>query len=211
MRYCHRQVVFAVIVCLISMHSEGWATTVQAAPLPNPALERQRLERFGAGAPVKLKLVESGEKVRGSVGAIEESGFDLIPDRGSSPRRIRYDQLAELRLAKSTYRAAGAPNPEEARRIAAGLGVGRHVVVKVAPGRTFRGNLQAIGDDRFVLLPDRKAQTVEIAYGDVQALGPNLSKGMKIAIVVGVIGAVTVAIVAASGGYSSSSGSGTPY
>lgn len=214
MGYCNRSVVSTLIVCLMSMPSEGWAATNQAAAPPNPAPVKQQLELFGTGAQVKLKLAESGEKLKGSVDAIGESGFDFIPDPGGSPRRIPFDQVTELKLAKSTYRSAGAPNPKEARRIAVSLGVGRHIVVKVAPGKTFRGNVRAIKEDRFVMLPDRKAQTVEIAYEDVQALGPNLSKGMKIAIVVGIVAAVTVGIVAATGGYSSNSGAGngtTPY
>ena len=184
-----------VSVCLVLNLCGDWATTLGAATPPNPTLTRQQVELFGVGAAVKLKLA-SGEKVRGSVGAIEEHGFDLLSDRGGSPRRVSYDQVAELKLAKSTYKTRGAPNPEEARRVAAGLGVGKHVAVKVTSGETFRGDLQAINEDHLVLLPDREARTMEIAYGDVQALGPNLSKGAKIAIVVVVVVAAAVIILA---------------
>ena len=190
-----RVIVVTLIVCLVPAPYGDWVTILLAATPPNAVLAKQQVELFGVGAELKLKLA-SGEKVRGSVGAIEEHGFDLISDRGGSAHRITYDQVAELKLAKSTFQTRGAPNPEEARRVAAGLGVGRHVAVKVTSGQTFRGNLQAINEDHLVLLPDREARTMEIAYANVQALGPNLSKGAKIAIVVVVVVAAAVIILA---------------
>ena len=68
------------------------------------------------------------------------------------------------------------PNAAEARRVATDLGVGRHVAVKLTSGKTIRGHLQAINDDHFVLLLDRELRPIEIAYGEVQQLGPNLSR-----------------------------------
>ena len=83
------------------------------------------------------------------------------------------------------------PNAAEARRVATDLGVGRHVAVKLTSGKTIRGHLQAINDDHFVLLLDREAGPLEIAYGDVQQLGPNPSTAVQITIIV----AVTIIIL----------------
>lgn len=178
MQRLQRVIVVTLIVCIVPMPYGDWVTLLQAATPPDAVLAKQQVELFGVGAELKLKLA-SGEKVRGAVGAIEEHGFDLISDRGGSPRGISYDQVTELKLAKSTYKTRGAPNPDEARRVAAGLGVGKHVAVKVTSGKTFRGDLQAINEDHLVLLPDREAQTMEIAYADVQGLGPNCTDTLR--------------------------------
>lgn len=182
-----------LIVCLVPLPCSDALTLLQGAAPPDPALAKQQVELFGAGAAVKLKLA-GGKKLRGSIGAIEEQGFDLISHRGASTRRITYDQVSELKLAKLTYRASGVPNAEQARRVAAGLGVGKHVAIKVASGKKFRGHIQAINDDHFVVLLDREARSIEIAYADVRKLGPNLSSGAKIAIIVGVVVIVVVII-----------------
>lgn len=82
------------------------------------------------------------------------------------------------------------PNAAKARRVATELGLGRHVAVKLISGSTLRGHLHAINDDHFVLLRDRGAGSAEIAYDEVQKLGPNLSTPAK-----AVIWAVAVAAV----------------
>lgn len=162
---------------------------------PSNKRTKQQLQLLGVGAAVKLKLA-SGEKLRGSIRAIDADSLDLISRREGLPRRITYDEVTELKLAKLTYRSSGQPNAEEARRVVAGLGVGRHIAVKVTSGKKCRGHLQAINEDQFVLLLDREAKLVEIVYSDVQELGPNLSRGAKIAIIVGGVVVAVVVILA---------------
>ncbi len=118
MRNHQRVIAVALTICLVPGLCGDWVTNVRAATLPNPTLTKQQVELFGVGADVKVKLT-SGKKLRGTVGALEEYGFDLISDRGGSLRRLSYDQVTELKLAKSTYKTKGAPNPEEVRRVAA--------------------------------------------------------------------------------------------
>jgi len=195
MSHGRRVVVVTLIVCLVPVSCGDWAPILLAATRSNPVLAKQQVELFGVGAEVKVKLA-SGKKLGGWIGAIDASGFALISPRAGSPQRIAYEEVAELKMARSTYRASGAPNIEEARRVVAGLGIGKHIMVKVSPGKTFRGHLRAISKDHFVLLPDREAASIEIAYGEVQQLGPNLSKGEKILIIVAVAAAVTAAVVA---------------
>lgn len=169
-----------LLACFVPAAGGDWLMTLRAATPPNPAIAKQQVELFGVGAEVEVKLA-SGEKLKGSIGAIDADSFDLNAGREGLPRSITYDEVTELKV-KSTYRASGPPNAAEARGVAAGLGVGRHVAVKVISGKTFRGHLQAINEAHFVLRLDRGATPIEIAYGDVQQLGPNLSKGAKIAI-----------------------------
>ena len=180
-----RMIAVTILLGFVPAACGARLTTLRAPTPPSPAVTKRQVELFGVGAAVEVKLA-SGEKFKGSVGAIDADSFDLIARREGLPRPITYDEVTELKLAKSTYRASGPPNAAEARRLAAGLGVGRHVAVKVTSGKTFRGHLQAINEAHFVLLLDREARPMEIAYGDVQELGPNLSRGAKIAIWVGV-------------------------
>jgi hypothetical protein len=74
----------------------------------------------------------------------------------------------------------------------AGLGVGHHIVVKTTEGREYHGNIQMIGEDHFVMVPDHQTASVQIAYTQVHYVEQNLSKGAKIAIVVAVVLAVVV-------------------
>jgi len=189
-----RVIAITLIVCLMPTLCGDWITSLRAATPPNPTLAKQQVELLGVGAGVKVRLA-SGEKLEGAVASFDARGFDLIPRRQGSPRRIAYDRVTELKLAKSTYRASGHPDTLQVRRVVAGLGVGKHVAAKVTSGKKFRGHIQAINEDHFVLLPDRKAASVEIAYGDVQQLGPNLSKGAKIALFVIVLTATVVLLV----------------
>ena len=78
-----------------------------------------------------------------------------------------------LRAARQLAQTqAEPPKAAEARRIATDLGVGRHVAVKLTSGKTVRGDLQTINNDHFVLLLDLVATPMEIAYGEVEELGP---------------------------------------
>jgi ribosome maturation factor RimP len=145
------------------------------------------------GAEVKVKLA-GGKNLRGSIGSIEEDSFLLTKEGKAPPKRLAYADVAELKLAKNLYRATGQPDSLAALRVVEALGVGRHAVVKTTAGQEYHGDIQAIDRDRFTLLPDRQIQPVQIAYSDVQQVGPNLSKAAKIAIIVGVALAVVAVI-----------------
>ena len=98
---------------------------------------------------------------------------------------------------RKTYRSSGSPTPDEAHRVVNRLGVGEHVAVRLTSGETVRGHIRAIADDHFVLLLDRTAAPLDIAYSDVRQLGPNPSTTAKtIFVIVGVVAAAGVAILA---------------
>ena len=137
----------------------------------------QQVEALGVGATVKVKLA-TGEKLEGSIAAIDAESFDLISRRDGLLHRVTYGDVAELKFTKSTYRAGGSPDATEARRVAAGL-VGRHVAVRVASNTTYRGHVQKVSDESLVLTLDEAHRPVEIPYGEVRELGPNLSRVAK--------------------------------
>jgi ribosome maturation factor RimP len=106
---------------------------------------------------VGLKLA-GGEKLRGSISAIDEQGL-VLSERNRPVRHIAYDEVAQLRLAERAYRATGESDPAAARRIVVNLGVGRHAAVKFA-GKELHGHIQAIEADHFTLMPDRQTAPV---------------------------------------------------
>ena len=167
----------------------------QAQGQPSTMGVKPRVQLMGVGAAVEMTLA-SGSKLRGSIGAIEADRFEVIsPRQGAPSRRVAYDEVSELKLAKSTYRSSGAPNVEQVRRVVVGLGVGRHVAVKVTSGETFRGDLDGMTADHFVLLLDREARPMPIAYNDVQNLGPNLSNTTKTVMVAAAVAASVALLV----------------
>ena len=192
-----RKVITVVLVaCLWVLPLGDLAVSLEAQAAPNPTLIKEQINRLGVGAEVKLKLGD-GKKFRGSIEAIEAEGFVLASKPDGSPRRVSYDQVGQLELAKLTYRASGQPNAVEVRRVVDALGVGKHIMVKTFGAKEFRGRIQAIEQDSFSLLPDRQSMPVQIAYNEVSQVGENLSERAKIAIWVGVAVAVTIAIIAA--------------
>ena len=101
--------------------------------------------------------------------------------------------MAELKLAKVTYKASGQPDATEAKRVVAGLGVGRHIVLKTVGGAEYHGKVVGMKADHFTMLPDHQTAPVQIAYSDTQMLSPNLTKGEWIAI--GVLAGIGIAIL----------------
>ena len=189
-----RSTAVLLAACLVICN---WPTTLSAATPQTPAVSKHHVEFLGVGAVVEVRLA-TGEKFRGSISAIDTENFDVLSTRERGARRIAYDQVTELKFAKSKYRSSGAPNVQEVRRVVAGLGVGEHVAAKVASATTFRGHIQASDEARFVILPDGQSTPVEIAYSDVQALGPNPSTAVIIAITaaVTVLGVMIIAALA---------------
>jgi ribosome maturation factor RimP len=163
----------------LSLADVAWSadTTV-----PNPTLTRQRVDQFGVGASVKVELT-NGKKFKGSIQSIEDGGF-LLAAKGGSPTRVPYADVAKLNLAKNTYKAAGQPDSLAVRQVVAELGVGHHIMVKTSEAREYHGSIVAITAEAFSMLPDHTMAPVQTAYNNVQQMGPNLSKGAKIAIIV---------------------------
>ncbi len=160
---------------------------------------QRQVELLGVGAAVTVRLA-NGQRLDGSITSIDAGGFDLAVRRGEV-RRITYGEVAELRFVSATYKASGPPNVTAVRRVASGLGAGRHVAVKVTSGQTFRGHIQAVDEEHLVLLRDRATIPIDVAYDEVQALGPNLSTNANNAIWIGlgVTALIVILAVAISG------------
>ena len=181
-------------ICLLHFSVAEAGMAIPAAS-PKPALIKQQVDQFGVGAKVQIQLAD-GKKLNGSISAIEDEAFLLTSKQQGSPQRVAYDQVAQLKLAKLTYKAAGQTDPAEARRVVLGLGVGKHIMVKTAAGKEYHGLIVAIEEGGFAVMPDKQATPVQIAYTDIMQLGPNLSTGAKVVIIVAIAAAIFLALAA---------------
>jgi ribosome maturation factor RimP len=186
MQKWHKSVAVGVAFCLWQV---SLLQSLSAATPFQPSSVKERVDGFGVGAKVGLKLA-GGEKLRGSIAAIDDQGF-LVSERDQTARRIGYDQVARIQLAERAYRAKGETDPIDARRVVMNLGVGRHAVVKFA-GQELHGHIQAIDADHFTLLPDREVTPVRIPYSEVRYVEKNLTLGGTIVLVVLIVAAVVV-------------------
>jgi hypothetical protein len=130
----------AVVFCLFTVQSLTAATPF------NPSSIRRQAEQLGPGAHIRLRLA-NGEKMAGSIEAIQDGGLVVKGGQESTPNLIAYNQVAV----------------PAARRVVAALGVGQHIVVKESGAKSIHGHIQAIDEERFVLLPDNSTAPVTIA------------------------------------------------
>lgn len=189
-----KHTVIVLVICLLQFSLADVAFSADTT-LPNPSLTRQRVDQFGVGAKVKVELT-NGQKFKGSIQSIENGGFLLAAAKAGSPTQVPYSDVANLNLAKNTYKAAGQPDSVEVRRVVAELGVGHHIMVKTSEAKEYHGNIVAIAAEGFTVLPDHAAAPVQVAYNNVQQMGPNMSKGTKITIIVLVGVAIVVTVLA---------------
>jgi len=155
---------------------------------------RQRIEQFGVGTELKVKLAD-GTKLRGLVERIGKEGFSLAAKEDGASRQIAYHELDKLSYPKRGYKAEGTPDAAAAKRMVVQLGVGEHIMVKVGPTQKVRGHIREVNNDYFVVQPDGQAQTLQFPYNNILKVNKNLSFGATIAIVVGIAAAVLVILV----------------
>jgi len=192
MNRCRKMVAVALVFCLYHL---SLIKSLTAGTTFTPTSIRQRVEAFGVGAKVGLKLA-GGKKLHGTVELIDDRGFTL--SQGSGPAKsIAYDEVGQLSLAERAYHAKGQPDPVDARRIVLNLGVGKHAVVRFGDNE-FHGHIQSIEAEHFTLLPDHETAPVQIAYRDVQYVEKNLSLGATVVLIVLIAAAVVVAAAVAA-------------
>ena len=95
-----------IAICLVFFLSHF--SFLQAATPPNPVSLKEKVDLFGVGAKVKLRLAD-GEKLRGSIETITDETFSFNPGPGALQRQIAYiDDLPHARLARITQTSARA-------------------------------------------------------------------------------------------------------
>jgi ribosome maturation factor RimP len=179
------------ILGLLHLVLVSGAARAQAATRMDP---KQRVEQFGEGAELKLKL-KNGENLRGHVESIAAESFVFSPQEQDTDREIAYADLERVNYPHRGYKAEGTPDPVAAKRMVVQLGVGEHIMVQVSPTEKVRGHIVAIEEDQFVILPDRQSSTRAVPYNSVHKVNKNLSFGATIAILAGIAAAVVLILV----------------
>lgn len=164
---------------------------LQAAPPPDL---KQRVEQFGVGTELKLKL-QNGEKLRGSVETIAQDSFTVVSKEDGATRQVAFHDLEKVSYPKRGYKTDDTPDPAAAKRMVVQLGVGQHIMVKVSPTQKVRGHIREIHDDHFVIQPDGQISTMQVPYSSIWKVNKNISFGATIAIVVGIAAAVVLILV----------------
>jgi hypothetical protein len=155
---------------------------------------RQRIEQFGVGTELKVKLSD-GTKLRGMVERIGEGSFFLAAKDDAAVREIAYNELDKLSYPKRGYKAEDNPDAAAAKRMVVQLGIGEHIMVQVGPTQEVRGHIRQIDKVYFVIQPDGQTQTLQVPYNNILKINKNLSFGAKIAIVGGIAAAVVLVVV----------------
>jgi len=136
-----------------------------------------------------------GEAVRGTIKSITDQDFVLSPGGSVGDRHFAYDQAQGLSLEKLSYKAAGQPDPVQARRVVAGFGGGKAVRITLVDEKKLKGKIPTLDMERFSLLPNSQSDPVKIAYTDVQQVGTGgMAKRIQWLILAGAVGAMIVVI-----------------
>lgn len=179
-----------LMVCLAWISSAYQVSAAEANPADHRALLKQKVDLFGVGANVKVRLA-GGEKLKGFISSIDDGGFALTAENGGENHQVPYDQVSELTLLIKKYRASGTPDPAEVRRVVAALGAGKHIMVRTTPG-SIHGQIVAVERDYFTILPDDQDIPVQVAYGDVRQVGKNFGILSTIGLVVLIIAVIAI-------------------
>jgi ribosome maturation factor RimP len=155
---------------------------------------KQRVEQFGVGTELKVKL-KNGEKLRGSVDNIGDDSFVLTSKDDSASRQIAFNDLGKVSYPKRGYKAEGAPHPAAAKRMVVQLGVGEHIMVQISPTEKVHGHIREIHDNHFVILPDGQTSTLDVPYDSIRKVNKNLSFGATIVILAGIAVAAVLILV----------------
>lgn len=91
------------------------------------------------------------------------------------------------------------PDIVAVERVVKALGIGERIVVTDANAKEIRGSIQAIGQDRFLVVSDEQATPVEIVFSEVRSVRKKpLGTAAKVGIAAGVVGAVLTVVTAAT-------------
>lgn len=175
-----------VAICVVSVLCPALASQDALAM-------KRRLEEFGPGADVKLRLAD-GSKRRGLIGQTRVDGFELRLAQTAAVQDFEYAQVASIELTSRVYRSNAGRDPVAAHRVALALGPGHHVLTRVRVGKTYRGHIDSVDPEGFTVLLDHTKKSITIPYAEIDHLEQNLSRAAKIGIVAAIAGGVALLV-----------------
>jgi ribosome maturation factor RimP len=166
-----------------------------SVPAQSKTSLQQEAVNAGVGAYLEIKL-KDGSKVEGRIEALEPTQV-VLTVHNSSPRSIRYDQMAEIKnIHRKLYRAKGQPDVFLVRQAVEMLGVGEHVMVRTAGQVIRRGNIKAIDAEQFTIRLDTNGEPATIQFREVYEIHENPHVILVPLILIGVGIAVAAVIIA---------------
>lgn len=134
---------------------------------------KAKAELFGLGADVKVVMRRTnlqGEHVthRGIISEISAEGFGLqVKDE---TLQIRYGQIDRLNLSKNKYKADGPVDPARVRQVAAELGTGKKIQLKLTSDKKMTGEILSFKSDSLVIAETNVGQIETVPYHDVKEI-----------------------------------------
>lgn len=158
-----------LIACLLALPISDLPVPLGARAPRDPAQTKQEIARYGVGTTVEVAVRGANLPLRGPIQAIEDEFFTMVPAGRTRPTQIKYGDVDRVRYSdKYSYKASGQPDPDQARRVVAGFGTGKHIKVKLTGGSTVVGRIETVEQDHFTVSTSAKGEPVKIAYTEVQ-------------------------------------------
>jgi small nuclear ribonucleoprotein (snRNP)-like protein len=160
---------------------------------------RQKVEKLGVGAEVRVTLNDQQQTLRGTIESFDDSSFGLRARGAGKEQTVRYVNLTLLEFTKTAYRAKGSDSsgPVTARRVAVELGIGRRVQVQTQDGKTSVGTIAKLEEEQLYLNLSASGP-MNVSYATIRELKPKgLSVAKKLGIAAIVSGVVLILTVVA--------------
>ena len=134
---------------------------------------KAKTELLGLGADIKVVMRKTnlrGEHIRhrGIIDEISADGFGLKAK--DETLRIQYSQIDRLLLAKNKYKANGQVDPVKVRQVAAELGIGKGIQLKLISDRKMKGEIQSLTSDSLVIADLKKGQIETVPFDDIKEI-----------------------------------------
>ena len=173
------------------------------------AAVKEKAELLGLGAEIEVvmrKTNSRGERIhhRGILEEISAEGLGLkIKDKTT---HIQYSQIDRLRLTENKYKANGQVDPVRVRQVAAELGVGKDIQLKLTSDKKITGELQSLSSDSLVIADSKKGLFETVPFREVKEIKGKGMPGWGKALIIGGV-AFGALIAAAAAWYAAAGGS----
>ena len=195
-------ITIGLIACFLTLQIGDLALPLAAKSPDKPEQTKQKVAQYGVGTRVVV-VYKGGASERGTIEAVNEENFMFLRAGNDHANPIAYADVASINYTeKLSYKASNQRDPDQARRVVAGWGAGKHIKVKLTGGATLLGDIRTIEQDHFTLKTSSKGEPVKIAFSEVQEIKGKTRLGTTIGIIAGAAAAGLLILFTASGGFS---------
>jgi hypothetical protein len=150
---------------------------------------KAKVNALGIGAEIKALL--DGKSRQGRIVEIQDQAFVL--DEKVLTSILRYDEVQQVVLAESKYKAQGQVDPDRVRQVVVDIGVGKQAVVMLVSKMRVQGKIEAIENTSFTIVDSKAGVSTPVTYSEVLQIKRKGFPGWAIAAILACIaGAVIV-------------------